>query len=253
MRAQAQSLLEESRESIAEPVRKEIFLEEPHRSLYRTNRRDFLIQEFLNPADTDGKKKGKTRDQAVLRNEISSYLFEYLKGFHVPTHYQASRSGTEMLVKMADPIPVIVRVINRPDEKWAGRFGMPNEASLEFPVMEHYLAGKEGKTTWINEYHLYAFNIVKPDEFRSINRLASKLNAVLRGLSERRGMVLAEVNLRFGRYNGQIIATDELSQLTCRFLEASGDNRGGKESFTPVDTGSEEALEALLHRLKLTA
>jgi len=253
MKAQAQSLLEESRESIAEAVKKEIFLEEPHRSLYRTNRRDFLIQELLTPGTPEPKKKDKIRGQAVLRNEISTYLFEYLKGFHVPTHYQASRPGAEMLVKMADPIPLVVRVINRPDAQWAGRFGLPNEASLEFPVMEHYLVGKDGASTWINEYHLYAFNIVKPDEFRGINRLASKLNAVLRGLSERRGMVLAEVNLKFGRYNGQIIANDELSQRTCRFLESSRGARNGETSFVPVDTGSDQALEALFNRLKLTA
>jgi phosphoribosylaminoimidazole-succinocarboxamide synthase len=256
MKAQAQSLLEESRESIAEPVRKEMFLEEPHRSLYRTNRRDFLIQELINPGTPgtpENKKGGKSRDQAVLRNEISSYLFEYLKGFHVPTHYQASRPGAEMLVKKADPIPLVVRVINRPDEKWAGRFGLTEGVSLEFPVMEHYLVGKDGARTWINEYHLYAFNIVTPDEFRGINRLASKINAVLRGLSERRGMLLAELSLRFGRYNNQIIATDELSQLTCRFLERSGGSRNGESLYVPVDTGNEEALEAFCRRLKLTA
>jgi len=253
LKAQAQSLLEETRESITEPVKKEIFLEEPRRSLFRTSRRDLLIQEFLTPGDPEPKKKGKTRDNATLRNEISSYLFEYLKGFHVPTHYLSSKPGTEMLVKFTDPLPIMVRVINRPDEKWAARFGLPRPLQLEFPVMEHFLLGKDGPPAWINEYHLYAFNILKPDEFRAVNRLASKVNAVLRGLSERRGMVLGELSLRFGRYNNQIIATDELSQLTCRFLEPSGSKRNGESTLVPVETGSDEALEALCGRLKLTA
>lgn len=253
MKAQAQSLLEETRESITEPVKKEIFLEEPHRSLYRTSRRDLLIQEFVTPGSAETKKKGKTRDTATLRNEISSYLFEYLKGFHVPTHYFSSKPGAEMLVKFAEQIPLIVRVYNRPDESWAARFGLPRHATLEFPVIEHYLTGRGDTPSWINEYHLYAFNILKPDEFRAINRLASKVNAVLRGLSERRGMVLGDVSLRFGRYNNQIIATDELSQLTCRFLEPSGSRRNGESAVVPVDTGSDEALEALCARLKLTA
>jgi phosphoribosylaminoimidazole-succinocarboxamide synthase len=248
MKAQAQSLLEESRESIAEPVRKELFLGEPHRSLYRTNRRDLLIQELITPGNCEPKKKGKSRDTAVLRNEISSYLFEYLKGFHVPTHYLSSRPGAEMLVKFAEPIPLVIRVLNRPDEEWASRFKLPEGTSLDFPVMEHYLVAGDGSTTWINESHLYAFNIVRPDEFRAINRLSSKVNAVLRGLSERRGMILGEVSLKFGRYNGQIIATEELSQMTCRFLESSGGT-----SPVPVDTGSDEALEALYGRLKLNA
>lgn len=256
MKAQAQSLLEESRESIAEPVKQEIFLEQPHRCLYRTNRRDLLIQEFLTsgaPDVPEVKKQGSPRDPAILRNEISSYLFEYLKGFHVPTHYMASRPGAEMLVKFADPIPLGVRVINRPDKKWAARFQLSNETSLEFPVVEHYLVGKDGLPIWVNESHLYAFNIVKPDEYRAINRLASKVNAVLRGLSERRGMSLADVSLGFGRYNGRIIATDELSQLTCRFLESSPVGRNSEVSYTPVSTATGDDLEALYSRLKLNA
>ncbi|HLF14436.1 MAG TPA: phosphoribosylaminoimidazolesuccinocarboxamide synthase [Bacteroidota bacterium] len=251
MKAQAQSLLLEGKENVAETVRKEIFAGQPGRNLYRTNKRDLLIQEFTMPVPSNGKNRNGPADSRVLRNEISSYLFEYLRGFHVPTHYVGPRPGAEMLVKFADPIPLIVRVFNVPEAGWSDRFGTAATERLEFPVIEHYLAGNGAALTWINEYHLYAFNLVKPEEFRQVNRLASKVNAVLRGLCERRELALGDTGMTFGRYNNQVILTGELSPVTCRFLEASPVNRKGNGTYTPVETGSDEAFGSLCARLKL--
>ncbi len=251
MKAQAQSLLLESREGVAETVRGELLSAQPGRNLYRTNKRDLLIQEFVASAPSNGRKKTGPRDPALIRNEISSYLFEYLKGFHVPTHYVGPRPGAEMLVKFTDPLPLVVRIFNVPDEGWTARFGIESAGRLEFPVIEHYFAAEGAAPSWINEYHLYAFNLVKPDEFRQINRLATKVNAVLRGLCERRELAIADIGLTFGRYNNQVIITGELSHVTCRFLDASGGNRRGNGAYTPVETGTDEAVESLCGRLKL--
>ncbi len=250
MKAQAQSLLLESREGVAETARGELFVGQPGRNLYKTNKRDLLIQEFVSPSPANGRKKGGHRDPAELRNQISSYLFEYLKGFHVPTHYLGARPGAEMLVKYAEPLPLLARIYNTPDPGWAQRFGIADIGRLEFPVIEHYLTAGAGAPSWINEYHLYAFNLAKPDEFRQVNRLATKVNAVLRGLCERRELAIADIGLTFGRYNNQVILTGELSHLTCTFLDASAVNRKGNGAYTPVETGTDEALESLCGRLK---
>lgn len=250
MKAQAQSLILEGKENAAETVRKELIAEQPGRRIYRTNKRDFLIQEFVPPPPTNGDRKNPNPALPILRNRISTYLFEYLKGFHVPTHYLKALEGPEMLVKSADPIPLIVRVFNLPEDDWQARFGV-EAARLEFPVIEHHFPGSGGAPSWVNEYHLYAFNLVKPDEFRQVNRLASKVNAVLRGLCERRDLTLAKTSLTFGRYNDQVILTGELSNVTCSFLENPGPNRGGNGSYKPIDGSTEESLERLHGRLKL--
>lgn len=251
MKPQAQSLLSESRESAAETVRQEVIAREPGRNLYRTNKRDLHILEFVTPPGGNGKKKGAGKDPVLVRKEISAYLFEYLKGFHVPTHYLSARDGAEMLVKGADPIPVIVRVFNVPEDHWPERFGATGLVQLEFPVIEHYLPGSGETPAWVNEHHLYALNILKPDEFRQMNRLATKVNAVLRGLCDRRELAPADLRLSFGRYNNQVIVTGELSPATVRFLEGSPSRRRGNGAALPVDTKSEGALEALGARLRL--
>lgn len=255
MKARAQSLTLAGKETSAETVREDLFTEQPARRLFRTNKRDLLIQEFIAPQGTNGDTDGSDRHQGgrlpLLRNRISSYLFEYLKGFHVATHFVGAREGTEMLVKFAEPLPLVVRVFNAAEERWVERFGPGARGRMDLPVIEHYLVASGGPPVWVNEYHLYAFNLLKPDEFRQVNRLASKVNAVLRGLSDRRDLFLADIQLSYGRYNDQVILTGELSNLTCRFEESSTGGRGGNGASTPVEASSEAELERLYNRLKL--
>jgi phosphoribosylaminoimidazole-succinocarboxamide synthase len=255
MKARAQSLILEGKEIATETVRQELFAEQPARRLYKTNKRDLLIQEFIAPQGSDGDRSGNGKNKPsrlpTLRNRLSSYLFEYLRGFHVATHFVGEREGAEMLVKYAEPLPLQVKVFNAAEEGWTERFGPGATGRMEPPVVEHYLVASGGSPVWVNEYHLYAFNLLKPDEFRQVNRLASKVNAVLRGLSERRELFLAGVQLSFGRLNNQVIATGELSNLTCRFQEPASPNRAVNSAYKPMDASSEEGLERLFNRLKL--
>ena len=171
MKAQAQSLLLEGKESGVETLRGEIFASQPGRNLYRTNKRDLLIQEFTASAPSNGRKKGGLRDSTVLRNEISTYLFEYLRGFHVATHFLGARPGAEMLVKSADPIPLLVRIFNVAEDDWPS-FGMPASA----PGISrdgHYLLRRRPVPALVTNT-VYALNLLKPDELKQINRLASK-------------------------------------------------------------------------------
>jgi phosphoribosylaminoimidazole-succinocarboxamide synthase len=241
-------------ERIAEPVKKDLFVERRGKRLYRTNRRDLLIQVCTPISPENGKKKGAGRDLSALRSEISSYLFEYLRGFHIPTHFVSARPGAEMLVKYVDDLPLSVKVYNTPDEELTGRLGLPaagEDPALEFPVIEHTLLRSDGTTTMVNEYHVYALNVATPEELKQINRISLKVNAVLRGLSDRRELALSDITLGFGRYNSQIVLTDELSPLTCTFVDVSGGTSAGKTSFKPGAPGSDSAIEGLCGRLKL--
>lgn len=254
MKSRAQTLLEESRKSIAEPVKKELFARGEGNSLYRTNRRDLLIQELTPLATANGKKRPSARDINILRAEISSYLFEYLRGFHIPTHFVSPLPGAEMLVKYAEPIPLAIRVYNTPDEEMTKRLGWPTAdgtPSLEFPIVEHALIRADGTATWVNEYHVYALGIATPEELKQINRVTLKVNAVLRGLSDRRELGLNDLRLTFGRYNGQIVLTGELSPVNCSFVDVSRGSSSGRPSFKPGTPGSEEAIDGLCGRLKL--
>ncbi len=212
--------------------------EQGGKQLLESDRSDVLIMEFsANGSVPDD-------DPAILRNEISSYLFEYLDGFHIPTHFVGKLSEREMLIRRAELLPLEVWVINVGNADLVTRYQIPEGKVLEFPIIEHYYRNARGERVLANENHLFALEVVTPEEFKQINRIASKANAVLRGLTERRNLALCEMRLLFGKCHGQLMLIDELSPVTCRF---SPIDKGGNGS------SASESMKELRDRLMLKA
>jgi len=130
-----------------------------------------------------------------------------------------------MLVRKTDRIPVSVCLWNAGHRRLADLYGLSDAGLFEFPVIEHYVHRPGGVKTAVNEYILSALGVVSPEEFKQLNRIASKTNAVLRALAERRKLAFLSGEFSFGRNNGQIFVTDEVSSVNCRFAEA--DPKGG--------------------------
>jgi phosphoribosylaminoimidazole-succinocarboxamide synthase len=155
---------------------------------------------------------------ASLINDISSYLFTYLAGFHIPTHFIEKASASSMRVRRLKMIPLEVHVYNTALGAGARRLGLKDGTDLTFPIIEHYYKHPEVGRPLVNEFHMYALNIATPEHVRVMNRLASKTNVVLRSLFERRGLKLQSISLEFGITNNQIVIGDEISPRTCRFV-----------------------------------
>ncbi len=249
MRPQSQTLLDNAHVKSTRSGKREVLLQGQWKNFYRSEKPDLIIQEFRH--NKPGENEKETRELGALRNRISSYLFKYIDGFHIPNHFIDRISETEMLVKQLEMIPLTVRVFNVASNELAKRFGVKEGVMLNFPVIEHYLRSTERGVAWINEYHVYAFGIATPEEFKQINRITSKVNAVLRGLCDRRQLILAELQLEFGRYKSQVVLGDELSPVTCRFLDLSTETKGAKTRFVPGQNNSTDSYAALSDRLEL--
>jgi phosphoribosylaminoimidazole-succinocarboxamide synthase len=253
MRRQTQSLLVDTAGKGAKFEKREPLYERPGKILYRSEKPDLLIQVYTSTGSSEnGKQHSIARSAHTVRNEISAYLFEYLEGFHIPTHFLNRLSENEMLVRHVETLPLAVQVYNTCNAMLTKRFTLAEGAALEFPVVEHFYTNGNSTPTWVNEYHLAALGIASPEEFRQINRIASKANAVLRGLCERRQLTLTEMRLEFGRARGQIFLADELSPLTCQFLDMTAGNKQGRERFLYNELNGEAAMVELCDRLKLT-
>lgn len=230
--------------TLAKQITREILYDGSSKTLYQTDRSEFLTMEFKG-GTAEVKKKGKTKSLASIKNEMSSYLFEYLEGFHIPTHFVNPLSETEMTIKRLEIIPIIVRVFNIALGSIPKRFGVKEGTPLTFPIIEHFYKNEDLGFPWLNEFHVYAFNLATPDEFRLLNRLASKVNAVLRALCERRDLILASASLEFGRYKGQILLGDELSPSTCVFWDKLNKTKAGRDTYRTDRPNAEEALTEL--------
>jgi phosphoribosylaminoimidazole-succinocarboxamide synthase len=152
-----------------------------------------------------------------------------------------------------EAVPITVKMYNAVSPPLARRLGMKEDQKIEFPVIEHYYRAHDRSSTWINEYHVYAFGITTAEEFKQINRTASKVNAVLRGLCDRRQLMLAEMSLEFGRMKGQIVLGDELSPITCHFLDLSVEDKNGRDRYLPEQENVISAFTELRDRLKVRA
>jgi phosphoribosylaminoimidazole-succinocarboxamide synthase len=212
---------------------------------------NYVIKNFKpNGVDAD-KKQPQSKSISALRNDISCYLFEYLDGFHIPTHFISKVSENEMMVKRLEMIPVVVKIYNIATESLTNRFGWKEKYSLLFPVIEYYYKNAQLDSAWLNEHHLYSFNIVTPEEYKQLNRLASKVNAVLRALCERRQLLLSELQLEFGKHKGQMVLGDELSPQTCHFIDQSAKDSLGQNKYQLKNENAGEVYTELCNRLKL--
>ncbi len=243
-----------STEPLSLPLRegkRELFLEGHETNLYLSSDPDYLIQEYKSNGHTNGKRSSKKNGLLSLRGTISSYLFEHIDGFQIPTHFVRRLSNHEMLVRKLEMIPIFVKVYNFSVGTIPERFGIKESTPLEFPIFEYYLRSPEQKVTWVNEHHLYALGIATPEECKQINRLSSKVNAVLRALSLRRKLALVELQLEFGRYKGQIYLGDDLSPKMCKFGDVSSDKAPDIYKFYPNGEDTEAIYAELLDRLSL--
>jgi len=251
MKQPMQSLLEASTEEPARSAKGKLISERHGKLLYQSDKPDLSIQEFSTNGLEEGKKRSRSRDVNALRNEISCYLFEYLEGFRIPTHFVDGLSETEMLVRRMETIHLMIKIYNCATGVLTKRFGLKEGTPLEFPVMEHFYLPENRPAAWVNEYHVYAFGIAKAEEFKQINRAASKVNAVLRALCDRRQLMLADLQLEFGRLKGQVVLGDELSPTTCHFLDLAVSEKEGRDRFHPDQENAVSAFSELRDRLKL--
>lgn len=249
MKHDSQPALVEAPPKTTKTIKREFISEREGKTLYHSGKPDLLIQEFKTAEET--KRSTRVKDVSALRNEISSYLFSYIEGFHIPTHFVSKLSSTAMVVRRLEMIPLVLRVYNTSTGILLKRLGLKEGSVLEFPILEHFYGHGRKPPTWVNEYHIYALNIVSPDELRQINRVASKVNAVLRALCDRRKLTIADLQLAFGRFRDQIVLGDELSPFTCHFLDLSREGKREQDRFLPDQEHAVEAFSELYHRLKL--
>jgi phosphoribosylaminoimidazole-succinocarboxamide synthase len=178
--------------------------------LYSLPQDDILLAEFRPELGVDGKKVLRIKERPKIATDLQAFIFAYLETYQIPTHF-FSQSGGELLVKRLEIIPVEVTIRNLASYSFAKRFKhFRPKQQLDFPIFEYRLKDEAGEFL-VTETYLYALQLVTPDEFRTINRLASKVNAVMKSFLERRGLTLVDITMKFGKYKGVIMLGDEIS------------------------------------------
>ncbi|MBU0518936.1 phosphoribosylaminoimidazolesuccinocarboxamide synthase [bacterium] len=230
--------------------KKELLYEGKAKRIFLTDMEDKLIQEFKDDATAfDGAKKGVIVKKGEINNAISAFLFEYLENYHIPTHFLEEISANQMLVRKLNIIPVEVVLRNVAAGSLCARYKIQEGTVMEYPILEYYLKSDELHDPMINEYHAYAFGHATPDETKAINRIASKVNAILKSFFDRRNLVLVDFKLEFGKKGTEIYLADEISPDTCRIWDKKTHKKLDKDRFRHDMGGVEKAYAELRDRI----
>ncbi len=194
---------------------KELLVEGSTKKVYATDSADQVIIEFQDTLPPWlSKKKEKVPGKGAINNSISSYLFEYLNSYNVPTHFVRKLDERSFAARRLEMLPMSVHIWNIAGGDLAARFRLEPLQPLEYPIIEIYFKNPDLGNPMINEYHAYALGLCDRNEMTQITRIATKVNAVLKSYFQRHQLRLGDFRLEFGRTQNQILLADEISADT---------------------------------------
>ncbi|MGP8330195.1 MAG: phosphoribosylaminoimidazolesuccinocarboxamide synthase [Methanosarcinaceae archaeon] len=187
--------------------------------IFCTENEDQHIIEFLDTIiekDTGHEISGNGIGRFHTR--LTSYLYDFLSGYHIPTHFIRATSDVEILVKPTTLLPFTIVISNYSNSSLQRRYGVASGRKFSHPVIEYFLRDTEQNEQLINASHVVAFGFLSPDESRLVQRLSSKINAVLKSLLFRRDLKLLEFQLDFGLHKNKLILCNEFTMNSCKIM-----------------------------------
>lgn len=218
--------------------------------LYETGDPDLLIQYFKDDATAfNAAKRGTIVGKGVMNNRISATLLAHVAEHGVPTHFVKVLSDREMLVKRLQIIKIEVVVRNIVAGSLAKRLGLPEGQALAEPVLEFFYKDDALGDPMINDYHIRMLRLASGAEMEAIVDGAFRVNELLTEYFDRRGILLVDFKLEFGRHKGEILLGDEITPDGCRLWDKATHEKMDKDRFRRDLGGVEEAYAEVLRRV----
>jgi phosphoribosylaminoimidazole-succinocarboxamide synthase len=189
--------------------------------VFETTEADIVHLEFKTdfpPGESSQPKSQMTKPQCEAL--IAEHVFQYLHSFRIPNHFQSREAPNVLLVRRMQMIPVAIVVRNLAAGQLCQRYDIEEGRELEFPIIELMYRNHKLDNPMVNESHILAFGVSTPEEIRTMIRIATKTNAVLRSFFERRHLRLVDFWLEFGRGHGsEVMIGDAITPDAIRVLD----------------------------------
>lgn len=229
----------------------EMIYEGKAKKIYRTEDEDKVIVYYKDDATAfNGEKKGQIEDKGVLNNTIASAIFELLESRQVKTHFIKKLSDREQLCRKVEIIPLEVIVRNVAAGSMAKRLGLEEGFRLHTTVFELSYKNDELGDPLINDYHAVAIGVTTFEELRTIYSMTAEINNILKDFFIKQNINLIDFKLEFGKTkDGEIVLADEISPDTCRFWDATTNEKLDKDRFRRDLGNVKEAYAEILKRI----
>ena len=218
--------------------------------VFATNRPGLIVQFFKDDATAfNALKRGTIVGKGVVNNQMSAALFTLLGQKGVPTHYVATLSEREMLCRRLHIIKIETIVRNVVAGSLQKRTGLAEGMAVKPPIVELYYKSDPLGDPMINDEHVRMMKLATPAELSWIKRTALEVNDVLVPHLKKRGLLLVDFKLEFGRAGRALYLGDEISPDTCRLWDAATATKLDKDRFRQDLGGVEDAYQEVHRRL----
>ena len=221
------------------------------KKVYATADENLYIVSYKDDATAfNGLKKGTIAGKGVINNRMSNMLMQMLEQEGVPTHFVKELSDRDTLVKKVSIVPLEVIIRNISAGSFAKRYGVEEGIVFDAPTIEFSYKNDDLGDPLLNRYHALALKLATAEEIDTIERMAFKVNDVLKAYFLKLNITLVDFKLEFGRLpDGTIVLADEISPDTCRFWDKDTGEKLDKDRFRRDLGGVEDAYQEVMRRI----
>jgi len=175
---------------------------------------NYLIVEYPDHFISEKNKKIHVKNLGEKFACINSFFYEYLKEYNIPCAFIKCYHKSSLVFLKFDQLSFSIKILNAADKRTAKIFPVKEGDPLELPVFEYHYGNSNNSI--VSESHLIAFDLCTNEDLKLINRICSKINAVIKAFFERRNEMVAEIVCSFGRYEGKLFLVDDFSPLSLK-------------------------------------
>ncbi len=214
------------------------------------NPEEYLIYYKDDATAFNGEKKGTILEKGVINNKLSNYFFQLLEKNGIQTHFVKEVSDRETIVKKVTIVPLEVIVRNVAAGSMAKRLGLEEGKVLLHPTIEFSYKDDKLGDPLIPDSYPSALGFATEDEISYIKSKSLKINEILKQELIKANIKLIDFKLEFGKTSdGKIILADEISPDTCRFWDATTNEKLDKDRFRRDLGNVEGAYKEVLYRI----
>ena len=221
------------------------------KKIFETDNPEILLVSYKDDATAfNGVKKGTIEGKGLINNKVTNYMMRLLEKSQIPTHYIEEISDRETLVKKVSIIPLEVIIRNVSAGSFAKNYGVEEGIIFDEPTIEFSYKNDKLGDPLINSYHAIALKLSTKGEIETIKKYAFKINEEMKKFFISINVKLIDFKLEFGKLeDGTIVLADEISPDTCRFWDASTNEKLDKDRFRRDLGNVEGAYKEMMKRI----
>lgn len=221
------------------------------KKIFETDEPEILLVSYKDDATAfNGIKKGTILGKGIINNKVTNYIMRLLEKAGIPTHYIEEISERETLVKKVSIIPLEVIIRNVSAGSFAKNYGVEEGIIFDEPTIEFSYKNDNLGDPLINSYHAIALKLATKEEIEIIKKYAFKINEEMKKFFISINVKLIDFKLEFGKLaDNKIVLADEISPDTCRFWDATTNEKLDKDRFRRDLGNVEGAYKEMMKRI----